>query len=282
MIAERIEVSQGGQSEVTSIWKLTFNRAGRLNALNHQVLTLFDEALEKIKKDISCRVLVLSGQGRAFCAGFDMGASAVDLDATTSHDSVASRRLASQWRSLVMKLDSIPGVVTIAALHGNVVGGGAVLSCACDIRLVVEDTCFILPEMNMGLPLFWGGSALLAREVGLSRARRWILLCQKPVPLQELASSGFARIVSQTELGHKKSIGEFALGVAEELVRSTAAVSLAFTADQLRALSDSVLGVRAASCFDGELLSLYASQNSVQQHVMRYISGRRMKSRAKL
>ena len=56
--------------------------------------------------------------------------------------------------------------VTIAAIHGHCVGGGVVLAAACDLRVVAEDVRFVIPEVDLGIPLAWGGIPRLVREIG--------------------------------------------------------------------------------------------------------------------
>jgi enoyl-CoA hydratase/carnithine racemase len=67
-------------------------------------------------------------------------------------------------------------VVTIARLQGYVLGGGLCLALACDFRIATTDAQLGLPEMDLGLPLTWGGTALLVHEIGAARARELIML----------------------------------------------------------------------------------------------------------
>jgi enoyl-CoA hydratase/carnithine racemase len=69
--------------------------------------------------------------------------------------------------------------ITIARLHGHVIGGGVVLALACDLRIAASDTVFNIPEVDLGIPLTWGAAPRLAREVGAARAKELILLCDR-------------------------------------------------------------------------------------------------------
>ncbi len=69
--------------------------------------------------------------------------------------------------------------ITIARLHGHVIGGGLVLALACDLRIAAEGAQFHIPEVDLGIPLTWGAVPRLAREVGMARAKELILLCDR-------------------------------------------------------------------------------------------------------
>jgi enoyl-CoA hydratase/carnithine racemase len=70
-------------------------------------------------------------------------------------------------------------VVTIARIHGHAIGGGVALALACDFRLAADDAIFQVPEVDLGIPLTWGATARLVHELGASRAREAILLCDR-------------------------------------------------------------------------------------------------------
>src|SRR5581483_11726391 len=137
------------------IARLTLNRPDRLNALSPQALVELVEAARVLADSEEVKVVVLGGAGRAFSAGFDLNS----LDAEPSADRVdLGRRMAGA-------LTGIPAL-TIAAVHGHCVGGGVVLAGACDIRIAAESTRFVIPEVELGIPLAWGGIPRLVRELG--------------------------------------------------------------------------------------------------------------------
>ncbi|MBV8981747.1 MAG: enoyl-CoA hydratase/isomerase family protein, partial [Acidimicrobiia bacterium] len=109
------------------------------------------------------------------------------------------RHRTGTWQRLLEQLDRIPQV-TVARLHGHVVGGAALLAAACDIRIAADDTVVRIPELAIGVPLTWAGIPLLVREIGLPLARDWIMTC-RPVSGDELSRSGYAqRVVPAAEL----------------------------------------------------------------------------------
>jgi enoyl-CoA hydratase/carnithine racemase len=145
---------------------LRLDRPTRANAYTALLLDALDAAIAVADRDASVRVLVITGTGnRSFCAGAD-------------RDELAQR----DWRS-VLRLQSAAVFdrlrrcrpVSIAAINGAAVGGGLELALACDLRIAVPQARFWLPEPEFGLIPAAGGTALLARVVGATRARALIL-----------------------------------------------------------------------------------------------------------
>ncbi|MEW2167930.1 enoyl-CoA hydratase/isomerase family protein [Streptomyces sp. NPDC007084] len=122
------------------------------------------------------RVLVLSSAGEDFCLGADRAEylAAVDADRTGA----AMRRVADKAQRLCQALENTHAV-TVARLHGKVVGAGLALAAYCDLR-VGADTCrFRMPEVGLGLPPAWGGAmGRLVAEAGVSRIRELMLTCE--------------------------------------------------------------------------------------------------------
>lgn len=165
-------------------------RPERLNALNDDVRRALAAALHELEDRPDVRVLVLSGSGRAFSAGADVR--------TTSYppvegDWATRRHRTGTWQRVLAQLDSIPQV-TVARLHGHVIGGAALLAAACDIRIAADDVVVRIAELALGIPLTWGGIPLLVREVGLPLARDWVMTA-RAVEVDELLRSGFAQRV---------------------------------------------------------------------------------------
>jgi enoyl-CoA hydratase/carnithine racemase len=176
---------------------LTLSRPERLNALNEEVRLLLAAALDELEQRTDVRVIVLSGEGRAFSAGADLRTTAYPAPADGTW--LAARQATGTWQRLLEQLDRIPQA-TVARLHGHVIGGAALLAAACDIRVAASDTVVRIPELAIGIPLTWAGIPLLVREVGLPLARDWVMSC-RPVEADELLRSGYAqRVVAAGEL----------------------------------------------------------------------------------
>lgn len=145
-----------------AIARIELGRPEKLNALSLGVLAGIIEQCAAIGRDPDVRVVVLSGEGRAFCAGFDLA------DFAGAGDDGARLGLAA-----VEAIERIP-VMTIAAVHGHCIGGGFLLALACDLRVATTDTRFAIPEIDLGIPLGWGGVPRLVREIGPARTKELV------------------------------------------------------------------------------------------------------------
>src|SRR6202161_3214222 len=141
------------------IARLTLNRPERLNSFNVQMHEEVRRALQEIEQDSSCRVLILSGAGRGFCAGQDLsdravapGAEALDLG-----ESIERR-----YKPLVLALRALPMPV-IGAVNGVAAGAGANLALACDLVIAARSASFIQSFTKVGLVPDSGGTWFLPR-----------------------------------------------------------------------------------------------------------------------
>jgi enoyl-CoA hydratase/carnithine racemase len=177
--------------------RLTLHRPDRLNALDDGIRRALATVLDDLDEQPDVRVVVLSGAGRAFSAGADLWATA--YPPATGDEWVARRHRTGTWQRLLERFDRIPQV-TVARLHGAVIGGAALLAAACDLRVAADDVVLRIPELAIGIPLTWAGLPLLVREVGLPLARDWVMTCRS-VDAAELLRSGYAqRMVPRDEL----------------------------------------------------------------------------------
>lgn len=168
--------------------RLTLNRPDKLNALNDDVRRALAGALQELEDRPDVRVVVLSGVGRALSAGADLTRTAYP---PLEGDWATRRHLTGTWQRVLEQLDRIPQV-SVAKLHGHVIGGAALLAAACDFRIAADDTRLRIPELALGIPLTWAGIPLLVREIGLPLTRDWVLTC-RTVEADELLRSGFAQ-----------------------------------------------------------------------------------------
>jgi enoyl-CoA hydratase/carnithine racemase len=176
---------------------LTLSRPERLNALNDEVRRGLAEALGELEERPDVRVVVLDGAGKAFSAGADLRTGA--YEDLAGADWATRRHRTGSWQRLLDQLGRIPQV-TVARLHGHVIGGAALLAVACDIRVAADDVVVRIPELAIGIPLTWAGIPLLVREIGLPLTRDWVMTC-RDVSSDELLRSGFAqRVVATSSL----------------------------------------------------------------------------------
>ena len=145
---------------------ITMNRPEALNALNDQVLKDLDAVLDAAEANDEVLVLILTGAGRSFVAGADIGQM---KDFTP----VQAKQFGMYGNSVFLKLENFPKPV-IAAVNGFALGGGCELSMACDIRLASEKAKFGQPEVGLGITPGFGGTQRLARLVGPGMAKQLI------------------------------------------------------------------------------------------------------------
>lgn len=148
------------------------NRPSSLNALTAQTLSDLAEVYTKLSAEPQVRVVVLRGVGRCFCAGADINDPPGNrVGAPSESDRVTAARAGEYAVTAIRQARP----VTIARIHGHAIGGGLLLAVANDFRVAEQRTVFRLPEVPSGIPLTWGGTPLLAGEIGASAARELIM-----------------------------------------------------------------------------------------------------------
>jgi len=148
---------------------ITLNRPPHLNRLHREDLLMLQDHFARIAADPGLRVLVLTGSGRAFCAGFHLG----ELD--ESEDSAsADPRL---FEHTVDMLEAL-AVPTIGRLNGSVFGGATDLALACDFRIGVQGMELRMPAARLGLHYYASGLQRFVARLGLAAAQRLFLLAE--------------------------------------------------------------------------------------------------------
>ncbi|MDO5142497.1 MAG: enoyl-CoA hydratase-related protein [Eubacteriales bacterium] len=146
---------------------MTIDRQEALNALNEQVLRDLSAAVDQAEQDSEIYVVVLTGAGRAFVSGADIGQM-------KGFSSIDGKRFGLYGGDVFLKLENMSKPV-IAAVNGFALGGGCELCMACDIRLASEKAKFGQPEVGLGITPGFGGTQRLPRIVGVSKAMELIL-----------------------------------------------------------------------------------------------------------
>ena len=146
---------------------LTIDRQEALNALNSQVLSDLDAAIDEVAANDDIYVVILTGAGRSFVAGADIG----EMRDLTS---ISGKKFGVHGGSVFLKLENMAKPV-IAAVNGFALGGGNELCMACDIRLASEKAKFGQPEVGLGITPGFAGTQRLPRIVGISKAMELIL-----------------------------------------------------------------------------------------------------------
>jgi enoyl-CoA hydratase/carnithine racemase len=175
---------------------LTLNRTNDLNTLNWQLLKSLDAGLTEMLADQSVRTIVLTGAGRAFCAGADLKFIEA-LPQQERNEATAAFLLAATTLISRMAASSKP---TIAAVNGVAVGGGLELLLACDIIIAVRGAPIGDGHANYGLFPGAGSSIRLPRRVGIGRAKQ-LLFTGELLPAERMAEFGLVNeVVEPAEL----------------------------------------------------------------------------------
>ncbi|MCH9839351.1 enoyl-CoA hydratase/isomerase family protein [bacterium] len=194
------------------IGRITLNRPDKLNPLGTVPLIELAEAAAWFDTT-EASVVIVTGAGRAFSSGFDLREFAGDSDATP-RDNRAQADLGRRMAEAMERMRA----VTIAAIKGPCVGGGVVLAGVCDFRIASDDTLFAIPEVDLGIPLAWGGIPRLVREIPPAIVRELVLTC-RPFDADEAQALGFVnRVVPRLEL--ESAVTE----LAEQLARKAPSV----------------------------------------------------------
>ncbi len=145
---------------------LAMNRPDRLNALNNELASALNDALGRIAKDPNVNVVVITGAGRAFCAGGDLGALGKGRQTGATHELEPLLRAGMQ---MVLKMRTMPQPV-IAAVNGAAAGAGMNIALAADIRIAAEEATFGQSFAKVGLFPDYGGTYFLPQLVGPAKA----------------------------------------------------------------------------------------------------------------
>lgn len=180
---ERVLVEIAG-----GIATLTLNRPEKLNAFDTESCDDLIEALRMVATSDAVRVIVLTGAGRAFCAGADLSVLSQD-----------GPKLVAAGKEIALLIRSAPKPV-LAAVNGPAAGGGANLALACDYRIASDTASIGQVFHKLGLVPDWGGSYFLPRLVGIAKALE-LVWSARMVPAAEAAQLGlFDRVVPGSEL----------------------------------------------------------------------------------
>lgn len=160
---------------------ITLRRPAHLNRLHREDLVAIESHLAAVAADPRVRALVLTGQGRAFCAGYH-------IDELDESDAAATEG-PQRFERTVDALEALP-VPTIARLNGSVYGGATDLALACDFRVGVASMELRMPAARLGLHYYPGGMRRYVSRLGLAAAKRMFLLAES-WPAEALLRIGY-------------------------------------------------------------------------------------------
>jgi len=185
---------------------LMLNRPEKLNALSMELRGELVAAIEELRRDPAVRVLILTGAGRAFCAG-------LDLNELSKAESNSARAFELDAVAALLKFEG----PVIGAINGVAATGGFEIAMACDILLVSTEAQFVDTHAKVGLLPGWGLSVRLPRRIGLHRAKE-LAFTARFVSAAEAADWGLVnRVVPPEELlGQARAMAEQMLAVVPE------------------------------------------------------------------
>ena len=173
--------------EITDgIARLTLNRPDKLNSFTGEMHAELRDALDAIQADKSVRVLVLTGAGRAFCAGQDLADP--DMASVGGKMPDIGNVVEKNYKPLVLRLQNLR-VPTIAAVNGIAAGAGASVALACDLVVAAKSASFLQAFSKIGLVPDTGGTWFLPQRVGMARAMGLAMLADK-LPAEKAADWG--------------------------------------------------------------------------------------------
>ena len=175
---------------------LTLNRPDRLNALSNQIMEGLLEALPRLGRDPAVGAIVLTGAGRAFCAGGDVKRMAEEPIERSTEEAVIHLR----GRMEVSRfLHEVPKP-TIAMVNGPAAGAGMALALACDLRIAGQSARFVTAFANIGFSGDFGGSYFLSKLVGTGKARE-LYYSAEPIDATQALTLGLVnRMVPDADL----------------------------------------------------------------------------------
>jgi len=230
------------------IGTLTLNRPDKLNAFAGSMRQEIATAVREMAADDRVRVLVITGAGRAFCAGADISYM---KDLTASGDVAAFRGLVEAGREVVTAIRTTLKPV-IASVNGPAAGGGANLVLSCDLRIASDRAAIGQTFNRIGLHPDWGGTFFLPRIVGASRALELIFSGDMIGAEEGLRLGLFSRVVPHDRLAAVTR--EAALALAQKPPRALALAKKAVYASDRHTLDDQ-LDMELAhqlACFQSE------------------------------
>ncbi len=215
-MSDRVTVTiDGGVADVR------LNRPDKMNALDPAMFAALIEAGESLKADRTVRAVVLSGEGRAFCAGLDFGSfqamAGGGLADAAGPAPAPAGRITNNGQHAAWVWQEVP-VPVIAAVHGVALGGGCQIALAADIRIVAPDSRFSVLEIRWGLVPDMTGTQMLPRLVGLDVAKE-LTFTGRMVSGEEAVSLGLATRTSADPLSDALALAREIAGKSPHATR---------------------------------------------------------------
>ena len=225
--------------ELRGLVTITLNRPEKLNAISFRVHAELQQVCRELADDADARVVIVTGAGRAFSAGADLGGSTSDgqrtpFAAANAEPSPLRERIRSSAGNRTCAALEGLDQVTIGAVNGLAIGGAVVFLACMDIRLAAESAWFSIPEVDLDIPLTWNALPRLMREIGPARTKELVMTCDRFTSEQALAWGFLNHRVPDADLLPK------ARELAKKLLEKDP-MSLALTKSTCNALAESMV-----------------------------------------
>lgn len=169
---------------------VTISRPEALNALNSIVIAELEQVVTELERDRDIRAMILTGEGRSFVAGADIGEQyPLELD--------GGRRWGQRGSALMRRIEKLE-FPTIAAVNGFALGGGCELALSCDLILASEKAKFGQPEVGLGITPGFSGTQRLPRRIGIAKAKE-LIFSGRMIKADEAKEIGLANAVYPPE-----------------------------------------------------------------------------------
>ena len=186
---------------------VTFDRPGQLNSLSTQFLEDLNKVIDEAERNDEIRVLIITGKGKAFCAGADLS------EAETFSSAWDDRSFLRKVQITFTRFERMSKPV-IACVNGLALGGGCELALACDLRIASETARFGVPEVKVGVIPGAGGTQRLPRTVGITKALE-MLFTGDPITAEEAYRVGLVNKVVPADVLMVEA-GKMAKSLAEK------------------------------------------------------------------
>ncbi len=244
-----VERSQG-------LCRVALARPEKRNALDEETRQQLTDLARGLADRPEIRVVLLTGEGPSFSAGVDLTAARAP-EATWQE----RRHASGAWQRTLDAWEALPQV-TVAAVQGHCIGGGALLAAACDLRVADPTLQVRIPELAIGIPLTWAGVPRLVREIGLPLTRD-LVLTGRVMGAEEAVRCGFVqRLADDLAAGAQECV--------DELLAMPAA-PLAMTKAMTRALGQPAMNVAWA---DADLLQWSRAEPEGREAAEAYVRDR--------
>ena len=227
-----------------SVVNLILNRPRRYNALGATILKELVDAAKWLDAQKEIRVVIIKGKGGVFSAGADLK-DPIYADADKV-DWITRREMGQLGYRMAMAIRNMKAV-TIAQVEKYAIGGGLVLMMACDLRIAERDTIFSIPEVDLGIPLAWGGIPTLVREIGPAKTKELVMTCRRFDTGEAITLGILNNVVSQEEIESE------CLKMAQTIAQKPT-VPIVITKEHVNAVT-STMGQDNSAISDGDILN---------------------------